>query len=59
MNKWTKAAKKVKEKWSQRESKASDLDVLISRIMALPPGQLKKVLTEDVLEILRKYGVEV
>lgn len=59
MGKWTKAAKKLKEHWNQRESKASDLEILIDRIMQLPPGQLKKVLSDDVMEILRKYGVEV
>ena len=47
--------KSVKEKGE----KATDLDVLISKIMELPPGQLKKVLSEDVMGILRKYGVEV
>ena len=47
--------KSVKEKGD----KATDLDVLIAKIMELPPGQLKKVLSEDVMEILRKYGVEV
>lgn len=59
MNKWTKAAKKLKEHWNQRESKASDLEVLIDQIMKLPPGQLKKVLSDDVLEILKKHCVEV
>ena len=47
--------KYVKEKGE----KASDLDVIIAEILNLPPGQLKKVLTEPVLEVLRKYGVEI
>jgi hypothetical protein len=38
--------------------KVRDMDVLIGQIGKLPPGQLKKVLTEDVLAILRKYGVQ-
>ncbi len=46
--------KVVKEKGE----KANDLDIIVSEIMKLPPGQLKKVLTEDVLTVLRKYGVE-
>ena len=45
--------KTVKEKGQ----KASDLDILISKIMELPPGQFKKVLTDDVIVILEKYGV--
>ena len=45
--------KAVKEK----SEKASDLDIIISEVMKLPPGQLKKVLTEDVIAVLKKYGV--
>jgi hypothetical protein len=37
--------------------KASDLDIIISEIMKLPPGQLKKVLTDEVIAVLEKYGV--
>ena len=45
--------KTVKEKGE----KASDLDVIVSAMGALPPGQLKKVLTDEVLVVLAKYGV--
>lgn len=45
--------KSVKEKGE----KATDLDIIVSEIMKLPYGQLKKVLTEDVLAVLAKYGV--
>lgn len=44
--------KSVKEKGE----KASDLDIIVSEIMKLPYGQLKKVLTDDVLAVLKKYG---
>lgn len=44
--------KAVKEKGE----KASDLDVLVSEIMKLPYGQLKKVLTAEVMAVLEKYG---
>lgn len=44
--------KAVKEK----ADKATDLDVLIAEIMKLPYGQLKKVLTEEVMAVLEKYG---
>jgi hypothetical protein len=47
--------KAVKEKGE----KASDLDVIASALAKLPPGQLKKVLTEDVCSVLRKYGIEI
>lgn len=44
--------KTVKEKGE----KATDLDILIAEIMKLPYGQLKKVLTDEVLTVLKKYG---
>jgi hypothetical protein len=42
---------------AERTEKANDLDVIVSAIMKLPPGQLKKVLTDEVLTVLAKYGV--
>ena len=47
--------KSVKEK----TEKATDLDILVGAIMKLPYGQLKKVLSDDVTAVLRKYGVEI
>ena len=44
--------KSVKEK----AEKATDLDIIVSEILKLPYGQLKKVLTDEVLEVLKKYG---
>jgi hypothetical protein len=44
--------KAVKEKGE----KATDLDIIVSEIMKLPYGQLKKVLTEEVMAVLKKYG---
>lgn len=40
------------------KEKASDLDIIVSQIMKLPYGQLKKVLTDGVLAVLEKYGVK-
>lgn len=39
--------------------KASDLERLITKLLELPPGQLKKVLDDETCAILEKYGVEV
>ena len=39
-----------------RKEKASDLDIIVMEIMKLPCGQLRKVLTDDVMEVLEKYG---
>lgn len=44
--------KSVKEK----ADKATDLDILVAEIMKLPYGQLKKVLTPEVMAVLEKYG---
>jgi hypothetical protein len=40
---------------AQRKEKADDLDVLVAAILKSLPGQLKKVLTDDVLAVLAKY----
>ena len=42
----------------ERSEKASDMDILVAELLKLPPGQLKKVLTEPVLQVLAKYGYE-
>ena len=36
--------------------KATDLDILVSALAKLPPGQLKHILTQEVLEIIEKYN---
>lgn len=46
----------LKEKAIARKDKASDMDVLIAALLSMPHGQLKKVLTDDVTAVLKKYG---
>ena len=41
---------------NEKGEKAADLDILVAGIKKLPYGQLKKVLTEDVMAVLHKYG---
>lgn len=36
--------------------KTADLDVIVAEMGKLPPGQLKKVLTPEVIAVLEKYG---
>lgn len=43
----------------QNEEQAADMRVVAEELAKLPPGQLKKVLTKQVLEILKKYEIEV
>lgn len=57
MNKWTKAAKaRLTEIQADQES-AADMQAMAAVFAKLPPGLLKKVLTEDIITILAKYGV--
>ena len=44
---------------AEKGEKASDLDVIVSAMAKLPPGQLKNVLTDDVIAVLAKYGVDI
>lgn len=46
----------LKDKATTRKVKATDLDVIVAELIKLPPGQLKRILTEEVLAVLRKYG---
>lgn len=57
MQKWSNWAKKRRAIIDAAQIKAGDLDVIVAALAQLPPGQLKKVLTDDVLAVLEKYGV--
>lgn len=46
----------LKAKISEKKEKADDLDIIVGQIMKLPYGQLKKVLTDEVMAVLAKYG---
>lgn len=41
---------------SEKKEKANDLDIIVAQMLTLPYGQLKKVLTEEVMAVLEKYG---
>ena len=56
MRKWEIAAIKRKMEIDAADEKANDLDIIVSEIMKLPYGQLKKVLTPEVMEVIKKYG---
>ena len=46
----------IRQSFSEKKEKATDLDIIVSQIMQLPYGQLKKVLTNEVMAVLEKYG---
>ncbi len=57
MNKWTNGAKKRLVEIQADESAAADMRTIAEAFAKLPPGQMKKVLTDEVIAILAKYGV--
>ena len=58
MNPWREKVLAFNRAAAEKGEKASDLEQLVASIAKLPPGQLKKVLTEDVLTILAKYEID-
>ena len=58
MKKWRNGAKKRLAELQAAEDAAQDMRAIAEAFAALPAGQLKKVLTEEILAILAKYGVE-
>ena len=48
--------KAIKARLLAQKEKSTDMDIMVNAIKKLPYGQLKKVLTEDVLAVLAKYG---
>lgn len=46
----------IRQSYYEKKEKATDLDIIVSHIMQLPYGQLKKVLTDEVMAVLEKYG---
>ena len=57
MSKWTKAANVRLTQIQAAEGAAADMQTIAAAFTRLPPGQLKKVLTQDIIAILAKYGV--
>ena len=42
---------------AEKREKAADMDIILAALSMLPPGQLKKVFTEEVIAVLGKYGI--
>ena len=57
MQKWSNGAKKRLTEIRAAQEGEQDMRTIAAAIGKLPHGQLKKVLTEDILAILAKYGV--
>lgn len=59
MQKWSNGARKRLVEIRVAEDGEQDMRSIAASLAKLPPGQLKKVLTEDIIAILAKYGVEI
>lgn len=57
MKKWSNGAKKRLVEIQAAEGSAADMQAIAAAMAQLPPGQLKKVLTDEIIAILEKYGV--
>lgn len=57
MKKWSSGAEKRLVEIRAAEEGQQDMRAIAEAFGKLPPGQLKNVLTEDILAILEKYGV--
>lgn len=57
MKKWSNGAKKRLVEIQAAEGGRDDMQAISASMAQLPPGQLKKVLTQDIIDILNKYGV--
>lgn len=57
MQKWSNGARKRLVAIRAAEDGEQDMRAIAAAIAKLPPGQLKKILTEDIISILAKYGV--
>lgn len=57
MKTWSNGAKKRLMEIRAAEDREQDMRAIAASIAKLPPGQLKKILTDDIIAILAKYGV--
>ena len=57
MQKWSNGAKKRLVEIQAAEDGKNDMQAMASALAKLPPGQLKKILTDEIIAILAKYGV--
>lgn len=56
MNPWKSKALAFNRKRKKQDEKAADVDVLAQAMLKLPPGQVKKLFTDEVLAVLKKHG---
>ena len=58
-NPWKDRVIAFNKRRKETDEKANDMQIIARKIAKLPPGQLKKILDEESIAILKKYGVEI
>lgn len=58
-NPWKDRVIAFNKKRKETDEKANDMQIIAGKIAKLPAGQLKKILDEEAIAILKKYGVEI
>ena len=59
MKKWSNGAKKRLVEIRAAEDGEQDMRTIAEVFAKLPHGQLKKILKQDIIDILAKYGVAI
>ena len=59
MKKWSNGAKKRLVEIQAAEGGRDNMQAMAAAFAKLLPGQLKKVLTDDIIALLAKYGVTI
>lgn len=57
MKTWSNGARKRLVEIRAAEDGEQDMRTIAEAFAKLPPGQMKKILTQDIIAILSKYGV--
>lgn len=59
-NPWKQKVLAYNRKRKAEGEKAGDMEIVIGKLMELPPGQLKNLITDkELAAVLRKYGVDI
>ncbi len=59
-NPWMDKVLQYNKRRAAEGRKATDMDIVISKLCELPPGQLKKLMMDkELCAVLRKYGLDV
>lgn len=58
-NPWKKRIIAYNKQRMEADEKANDMQIIAGKLAQLPPGQLKKMLGDEIVAILSKYGANI